>query len=129
MAGREPGIGDVLLLVDDEEDVLMTLTASLELEGYEVAVAHNAVEAIELLRTLRPAAVVTDVMMPGGSGISLLGHVRASAEYADTPVLLISGSGDADVEWAVAHTKRTAFLQKPIGPATVIAEIKKLLSS
>ncbi len=67
--------------------------------------------------------------MPGGSGISLLGHVRASPEYADTPVLLVSGSADADVEWAVAHTKRTAFLEKPIDPATVITEIQKLLSS
>ena len=77
-----------ILLVDDEESLRLTTGANLELEGFEIVEAANAEQALELARTQAFDIVLSDIRMPGLSGVDL--HERLREIVPDVPVLLMS---------------------------------------
>lgn len=65
-----------VLVVDDEQPILEFLTSTLEDEGYEVLKAMSAREALQLIHSRRPKLVISDIMMPGGTGLDLYGWMQ-----------------------------------------------------
>lgn len=102
-----------ILVVDDEPDIRMLLRDVLEDEGYQVALAGSVAEAKAQRRSRRPDAILLDVWMPDGDGISLLKEWQED-EGAMCPVVMISGHGN--VESAVDATRLGAydFIEKPL---------------
>jgi CheY-like chemotaxis protein len=86
----------ILLVEDDEVDVKALRWAFDKLKiANPVAVAHDGVEALELLKTLpRPFLIITDINMPRMNGIEFLRHVRASKDYRDSIVFVLTTSND-----------------------------------
>lgn len=80
-----------LLIVDDDQKVSALLRDLLEQEGYDVASASDGGGALELLKTLEPDVVISDVVMPVIDGIELCRLLKKDPRTAHTPVLLISG--------------------------------------
>lgn len=81
----------VILVVDDDADTLDLLRCLLVHEGFEVRTASDGAEAIESLRSHRPDAVVTDLMMPGITGHEVVEFVRTSGALAGLPIAVVSG--------------------------------------
>ncbi|HVY61765.1 MAG TPA: response regulator, partial [Planctomycetota bacterium] len=81
-----------LLVVEDEVDIRAALAAFLESEGFEVLTAGDGREALEVLSGARPAAVVTDLMMPGMNGSELCRALAASAALRSIPVILMTAA-------------------------------------
>jgi CheY-like chemotaxis protein len=77
-----------VLVVDDEAALLLTISANLELEGFDVVEAGGAERALELLRKERFDLVLSDIRMPGMNGIDLVRALRAMG--ADVPVVLMT---------------------------------------
>jgi DNA-binding NtrC family response regulator len=77
-----------ILVVDDEQSLLMTLVANLELEGFEVVSAPNGAEALELFEQQSFDLVLTDIRMPGMNGVQLFRTLRA--RRSDLPVILMT---------------------------------------
>jgi CheY-like chemotaxis protein len=78
-----------VLVVDDEADIRESLRDALGDEGYQVVVASNGKEALELLPGLsRPCAVILDIIMPVMSGTELYEAMLATPTLADIPVLM-----------------------------------------
>ncbi|MEL6132166.1 MAG: sigma-54 dependent transcriptional regulator [Bacteroidota bacterium] len=100
-----------ILIIDDEEVIRMTLEEILEYEDYEVALAADGKEGLDMLLKNTYDAVICDIKMPKMNGMEVLS--RAVAEKPETPVIMISGHGD--IETAVEATKKGAydFLEKP----------------
>jgi CheY-like chemotaxis protein len=110
-----------LVVVDDESLVTDFLTFLLEGEGYAVHYASNGKEALELIYRVRPALVVTDLMMPVMSGLELAATLRRSSDFGQLPIVLCSAVMDP-----VAPQERllfTAVLRKPYAPATLVTLI------
>jgi CheY-like chemotaxis protein len=110
-----------LVVVDDESLVTDFLTFLLEGEGYAVHAASNGKEALELINRVRPALVVTDLMMPVMSGLELAGALRRSSDFGRLPIVLCSAVMDP-----VAPQERllfTAVFRKPYAPAMLVALI------
>src|ERR687895_239181 len=106
--------GSSVLIVDDERTLARAVKAFLSEAGYEAEVASDGERALELLPTLRPDVVFTDVRLPGMSGIDLLRRVR---EFDPAiPVIIMTAYGT--IEGAVEAVKLGAFdyLKKPVGP-------------
>lgn len=99
-----------ILVVEDEQDILLTIELILEPEGYEVVTAANGREALARLAERQPALVVMDVMMPVQNGLDTLKLMRADPDYAAVPVLLMSA---AKVQAAQAEYGWNEFLRKP----------------
>ncbi len=114
---------ETILLVEDEPALRRLITATLQSAGYHTVEAGNAEEALRVLsRGLQPDLVVTDVSMPGMSGVELARQVRA--DYPVIRVLLISG----DIK-AFESAQRSGFpiLQKPFTPNIFAAEVRLVL--
>ena len=100
-----------ILIVDDELNMRLVLSAMLKKEGYDVASAADGFEALQILKSGRIAAVITDLKMPRIDGMELLN--RISQEYPDVPVIMITAHGT--VATAVEALKKGAldYITKP----------------
>lgn len=115
-----------ILLVDDEEGILETLSGILEDEGYEVSTVSSGEKALVLVKELSPDVVILDVWMPGG--IDGLETLRAIKEITQKPaVIMISGHSNIDI--AVQATKLGAydFLEKPLTLEKILILVKRAL--
>lgn len=114
-----------ILLVDDEKNILSTLSRALRVEDFEVDVAGSAEIALEKAKAKAYDAFLFDVNMPGMSGLELIDAMRANK--IDAPILVMSGQGSIDV--AVEATRRGAhdFLEKPIGTDRLLVSLEKAL--
>src|SRR5215218_4332119 len=101
-----------LLLVDDEPNVLYTLELGLAAEGLEILTARTARDALALVRTAAPDAVVLDLRLPDGSGLDVFDAARVVDPHL--PVVVITAHGTTDT--AIEAMKRGAFeyLLKPV---------------
>ena len=116
-----------VLVVDDERNIRRTLRMVLEGEGIEVRDAESAEDALALMTEEAPDVVVTDLRLPGMSGVELLSRVRRSKEWASTPVIVISGH--AAVGDAVDAIKQgaTDFFEKPLDRDRVLVSVTNAL--
>src|SRR5262249_61643348 len=89
-----------VLIVDDDQSTLASLSRAFRLAGYEAVVCDNATRAISLLQQERFDLVFSDVVMPGKDGLSMLADLREMG--VTTPIIMISGQ--ATVDMAVGHT-------------------------
>lgn len=114
-----------LLLVDDDPNTLASLSRAFRLAGHEATVCDNALRALDLLRTETFDLILSDVVMPGKSGIELLEDLKHAG--VKTPVVLISGQ--ANVEMAVKATKLGAldFLEKPLSTDKLLVTVENAL--
>lgn len=112
-----------LLLVDDEAGIRTVLAITLEDAGYPVDTAANVDEALELFREKHHPLVVTDIKMPGKTGIDLLQEVKQLAPESE--VIMITGHGD--MELAVQSLKSDAFdfITKPINHDVLFFGLEK----
>lgn len=125
-----PGVplnGARVLVVDDAPDYASILAEVLDPHGIEVIEARSAEQALALLPSERIDLLVTDLCLPGASGIDLIREVRLRDDLL--PIILVTGSGS--VHDAVQALKLGAndYLQKPVNPARLIALIRELLNS
>ena len=114
-----------LLLVDDDPNTLASLSRAFRLAGHEATVCDNAARAIELLRSETFDLILSDVVMPGKSGLDLLEDLKSAR--VKTPIVLISGQ--ANIEMAVKATKLGAldFLEKPLSTDKLLVTVENAL--
>jgi DNA-binding NtrC family response regulator len=114
-----------ILVVDDDESLRRVLQVELEQDGYSVAAAASAQQAFSLLQLRGYDLVVTDLRMPGVSGIEVLKQVRS--QYPETVVIVLTAFGT--VETAVEAMKAGAydFLTKPVHPEELLLVVARAL--
>jgi len=114
-----------LLIVDDDPNTLASLSRAFRLAGHEATVCDNAARAVELLRSESFDVILSDVVMPGRSGLELLEDLKKAG--VKTPVVLISGQ--ANIEMAVKATKLGAldFLEKPLSTDKLLVTVENAL--
>jgi DNA-binding NtrC family response regulator len=114
-----------LLLVDDDPNTLASLSRAFRLAGHEATVCDNAPRALDLLKTESFDLILSDVVMPGKSGLELLEDLKHAG--LKTPIVLISGQ--ANIEMAVKATKLGAldFLEKPLSTDKLLVTVENAL--
>jgi two-component system, NtrC family, nitrogen regulation response regulator NtrX len=114
-----------LLVVDDNPNTLASLSRAFRLAGHEATVCDNAARAVELLRTETFDLILSDVVMPGKSGLELLEDLKKGG--VKTPIVLVSGQ--ANIEMAVRATKLGAldFLEKPSSTDKLLVTVENAL--
>jgi len=108
--------------VDDDETIRDTLYELLS-ESYICQTAETAEKAFARLEADQYDVVLTDISMPGLSGLELLGHVRQM--FPDTPVIIISGIGDQEHAQGLIKLGAFDFLLKPFGLDVVEKSVKR----
>lgn len=114
---------DRIVVVDDEPAIREMLQRYLGRHGYEVRTAATASDALSLVETFNPVALISDILMPGTDGFELLGHVID----ADPDIVVILTTGEPDVPTAVEALRAGAsdFLPKPIEVAALLEALER----
>ncbi len=114
-----------LLIVDDDAKTLASLARAFRLAGHDATVCDNAGRALELLKSQPFDMMMSDVVMPGKDGLSLLEDLRAAG--IAVPVVMISGQ--ANIEMAVRATRLGAvdFLEKPLSTDKLLLTVDNVL--
>src|SRR5215470_8554980 len=112
-----------VLIVDDDADLVASLSGMLCDEGFTVFSTADGSEALALIRTVAPAVVLLDVWLPGMDGVETLQALRAM--HADVEVIVMSGHGN--IATAVRMLKLGAFdyLEKPLSSYRIFTVIER----
>ena len=117
-----------ILVVDDEPNVVRTLTFVLKKEGYDVSSAVNGEEAIAKVRESKPNLMFLDVMMPKKDGYEVCRELKSDLSLRDIHIVMLSAKGqEADKEKALS-LGANEFMSKPFSPIGVVGRVKELLA-
>ncbi len=114
-----------ILVIDDEPEILKTITIYLELEEYEVLTAENGQDGLEVFEQQKPTLVITDVKMPGMSGIDVLKKVKEIE--SDTEVIVITGHGDLEISVDALRLDASDFISKPVDIEHLLLSVKRAM--
>src|SRR5688572_6724046 len=101
-----------ILVVEDEPDTAELLREGLRRRGFDVAAVHSAEQCLEHLRTHPIDVVITDVQMPGMSGIDLCAHLRE--HHKDVLSIVVTGAGGLDLAIQAIRVGAYDFIAKPV---------------
>ncbi len=117
-----------ILVVDDERAVRESLRRALELEGYEIDLAADGQEALQLLETnggAQPDAVILDVLMPGVDGLEVCRRLRRSGNRV--PVLMLTARDEIENRVAGLDAGADDYVTKPFALEELVARVRALL--
>ena len=114
-----------ILIVDDKADFRLLTAQFLTRHGVQVFAAKNALEGLRLVREIRPDLVLSDINMPGRSGLQLLADIRnLGPEYGNVPVIAMTAYV---LDQAVVNAGFQSILRKPFMPDQLLATIDLFL--
>ena len=116
-----------VLIVEDDANIVVSLTHLLEHNGYIVKVASDGEQALEAVEQWRPALVLLDVMLAGKDGFEVCRVIRSTASLRDTRIVMLTArGGSADVERGLA-LGADAYIMKPFSNKDLLAQIRRLV--
>jgi DNA-binding NtrC family response regulator len=117
---------NIVFVVDDEKAIADTLAMILRIRGYEVTAFYNAETALAGCEGVVPGFIISDVFMPGMSGVEMI--IKIEARYPACKFLLISGNAETSDVLAAVRLKGYDFpvLAKPFHPNDLLAKLDTL---
>jgi CheY-like chemotaxis protein len=117
-----------ILVCDDDPVILRLLQVNLELENYEVLLAHHGARAVEIATKEHPDLVVLDIMMPRMDGYEACQKLKAHESTKDIPVIFLSAKAQpSDIERGKEYGV-AAYLTKPFDPAELLEVVGRLVN-
>lgn len=117
-----------ILIVDDEPNIVMTLEYTFKKSNYEVFIARDGQEALDILKTNFPDVIILDIMMPMVDGFATLEQIRKDANLQHTKVMFLSAKNkESDIEKGLA-LGADAYLTKPFSIKKVVEKVEELLA-
>ena len=124
-----------ILLVDDDIDFIFILKSMLEKEGFQVVTAGDKYEGLKVARSEKPDLAILDVMMnTDQEGFEMAREMRHDPEFEKLPIIMLTSVDSItglnlkemakDPKWLPVN----AYLEKPVKPQLLLAEIKKLMN-
>lgn len=116
-----------ILIAEDEHDILDLIAFTLRYNGYEVIVATNGEDALELALKERPDLVLLDIRMPRMSGYEVCQSLKTNDSVKDIPVVFLSAKGqESEVDAGIA-AGAVAYILKPFAPDQLVARVSELI--
>ncbi len=118
-----------ILLVDDEPDIVIVSKMVLEKEGYEVIVAKNGEQCMNMLEKDRPDLILLDIMLPGLDGWEICKKIKKDATTKDIPVVMFTVRvSEKSVERSLEYAHADAQIGKPFETVELLNTVRHLLN-
>ena len=115
------------LIVEDSRTIASIVRHYLQLEGFEVLVAPDGTVGLETARRERPRVIVTDVNMPGMSGLDMVRALRADAGTRDIAILMLTSDESAETEQQAMAAGADEYILKPVDPQRLAARVRAVV--
>jgi DNA-binding response OmpR family regulator len=116
--------GELILVVDDEENIVELARIYLEKEGFRVAEASTGEEALKSFRELNPALIILDIMIPAPDGWEVCRRIRSSS---GVPIIMLTAREDEVDKVVGLELGADDYLTKPFSPRELTARVKAVL--
>lgn len=116
-----------ILIAEDEPSILESLDFILRRAGWTISSVTDGDAVLEGVRRLKPRMLVLDVMLPKRSGFDILKHLRADADTANLPVLILTAKGQQQDRRIAEELGANGFVTKPYSNAEVVGAVRSLL--
>ena len=119
-----------ILVIDDEELVIRSLSKLLEKNGYTVFLAKNGQDALVMVEEERFDLIIADIRMPGMNGVEAMHSINESLEkqnIKNTPVIFITGYADEKIEKMAEAFNPLAYIYKPFDISELVEKVKNTL--
>ncbi len=126
-AAADGPVGERVLVVDDEPDIVALVSYHLALAGYRVSTAGTGTEALDQVRRESPRLVVLDLMLPGLSGLEVLQRLRSDSATASVAVLLLTARKDEPDRLRGLSLGADDYLTKPFSPQELVLRVGAIL--
>src|SRR6476661_7286349 len=103
-----------ILIVDDNADTRLLLSARLKAHQYHTVFAADALQAMSVAQKERPDAILLDLGLPGGGGLIVLQWFKANTSLSGTPILIVTAEAPLVAEASSNEAGAVAFLQKSV---------------
>ena len=117
-----------ILVIEDYLSTARFLTYTLEQEGFQTSVARNGIEGLRKAQEEKPDLIILDVMLPGLDGFELCRRLRADAETAKLPVLMLSAKAQETDKATGLKMGADMYISKPAAPEKIVAAVKSTLN-
>ena len=116
-----------ILIVDDNVSARETLVSMLEGRDYQIELAKDGFQALQVLNGLQPDLILLDVMMPGMDGFEVCQRLRANVRTAFIPILMVTARDDAASRGQGFLVGTDDYITKPFAPHELLARVRRLL--
>lgn len=117
-----------IMIVDDDDDIRLIVSAFLEREGYDCIKASSGMEALETLKKETVDLILLDIMMPGIDGFEVLDRLRKDERTESIPVIMLTGVEDREKTIDALNKGVTYFINKPFETIDLASKIRVALS-
>ena len=117
-------MGNLVLIADDDRDIVRFVALNLRLEGFEVVVATDGQDALDMALDVRPSLILLDTMMPRMDGYEVCSRLRDQRPDAQIPVIMLTARS-MDADRSMAYTAGASdWVTKPFDPADLVSKVK-----
>ncbi len=117
-----------ILVVDDDPYILMSLEFLMKKNGFDVMVARNGTEALEIVEKQVPDIVLLDIMMPDVDGYAICKHIKSSKKLKDAKVVFMSAkSKETDIQKGY-DLGASLYVTKPFSTRQLLKQVQELIS-
>lgn len=120
-------MGGRVLLIEDEPNILEAIRYILTRDGWTVDTHSDGATAMEAIHRKKPDGIILDVMLPNRSGYDILADLRASAETARLPVLMLTARGQSKDREMAERYGVDRFMTKPFSNEEVLETVRELV--
>ncbi len=116
-----------ILLVDDEKDLVDTVSFRLKASGYDVVVAYDGQEALTKTRVEKPDLIILDLMLPKMDGYKVCRMLKFDERYKNIPIIMFTARVQESDKKMGEEVGADAYITKPFDPENLLGKIKELL--
>jgi adenylate cyclase len=128
MSAPQPPTNARILIVDDTPTNIQTLTAILKEKGYQISVATNGRQALEVLSRMRPDLILLDVMMPEMDGFEACAKIKASPDWHDIPIIFLTSKTETEDIVRGFELGALDYVAKPFNTHELLARVNTHLT-
>ncbi len=117
----------MIVVADDEAHILHVVEIKLRNAGFEVITAMDGQEALELVKSLRPQLLISDLQMPVLSGLEVAAHLHSDQQTREIPILLLTAKGFEVDDQALSGTSIRKVMTKPFSPRDLLSQVAEIV--
>lgn len=106
-------MSNTVLIIEDDENISKALEIRLNARGYQTATAFDAVMGMQKALNTPPDAILLDITMPGGNGLTLAERFKSSTKTQDVPIIFLTASKQPELRQKAMGLGGAAFFEKP----------------